>query len=61
LRFTIEIMREGTVMHRTVVDVIKPLKAKVAADRLLSAWEKRGATVARILNPHGEEIFTLNR
>jgi hypothetical protein len=52
-------MRDGTVMHRTVVDVIKPLKA--AADRLLSAWEKRGATVARILNPHGEEIFTLNR
>jgi hypothetical protein len=54
-------MREGTVIHRTVVDVIKPLKAKVAADRLLSSWEKRGATVARILNPDGEEIFTLNR
>jgi hypothetical protein len=60
LKFTIELLREGAVIHRTVVDEIKPLRAKVAAGHLLSKWKHRGATVARILNPHGEEIFTLD-
>lgn len=61
MKFTVEILRDSAVIHRIVVDVIKPLKAKVVAERLLSAWEKRGATVARVLNPHSEEIFTINR
>jgi hypothetical protein len=33
----------------------------MAAERLLSVWEKSGATVARVLNHNGEEIFTVNR
>jgi hypothetical protein len=61
LKFTIEILRDGSVVDRAVVDLMKPLRAKVAAERLLSAWEKRGATVARVLNRSGEEIFIITR
>jgi len=62
MKFTIEVVRPGEggreqVMHRTTVEEISPRRAKTKADALSLAWRKRGASAARVLNPHGEELY----
>jgi hypothetical protein len=62
MKFTIEIVRAASgegegVLHRTVVDEISPKRAKAKADQLLGGWRGRGASGARILNHHGEELY----
>lgn len=62
MKFTIEIVRAGAggredILHRTTVEEISPKRAKGKADQLLGGWRNRGASGARILNHHGEELY----
>ncbi|MFY9695024.1 MAG: hypothetical protein WA776_22320 [Xanthobacteraceae bacterium] len=63
MKFTIEVVRavEGgaqDVLHRATIDEISPRRAKTKADLLRSVWLGRGATVVRVLNPRGEELYS---
>ena len=63
MRFTIEIVRLNDggsvrVLHRSVVDGISPKWAKTKATTLLDAWRPRGANGTRILNRHGEQLYS---
>jgi hypothetical protein len=61
MRFHIEIARAdnaGTVIvHRTSVDEMSPLRARIKAANLLTLYAGRGANSARVLNDKNEELY----
>jgi hypothetical protein len=62
MKFIIEVVRAGggghaEVLHRATADEISPKRVKVKADLLLDFWRGRGATLARVLNGRGEELY----
>lgn len=63
MKFTIEVVRSvenrrEEVLHRSTIDEISPRRAKAKANQLVRVWNGRGATLARVLNHHGEELYT---
>ncbi|MGH6672777.1 MAG: hypothetical protein ACRECE_05720 [Xanthobacteraceae bacterium] len=64
MKYTIEILRGAAdgheeVLHRTTVEEISPRRTKAKATQLLGGWRHRGASVARVRNHHGEELYRL--
>jgi hypothetical protein len=62
MKFIIEVVRavedgREEVLHRTAVDEISPRRAKTKADHLVRSWSRRGATLARVRNSRGEELY----
>jgi hypothetical protein len=62
MKFIIEVVRTGEhgrteVLHRVEADEISPKWVKVRADQLVTFWRGRGATMARVLNVRGEELY----
>jgi len=64
MRFTVEIFAhsEGTetVLHRTMITAMNPVFARKEARHLLATWKKRKADSARLLNAHGETLYSWN-
>ena len=63
LKFTIEIFTidsdgSETLLHRTRITAITPLGARKEASRLLAAWKNRHANSARVLNVHGDALYS---
>ena len=63
MKFAIEILRANVgartdILHRVTVDEMNPKMARTKAADLLAAWRRRGANAARILNGHGEELYS---
>jgi hypothetical protein len=63
LKFTIEIFKADndgseTVLHRKGITSITPLGARKEARRLLAAWKNRQANSARVLNVHGDALYS---
>ena len=62
MNFTIEIFSTDsdgseTLLHRTTITAINPLRARNEAQHLLAAWKKRKADSARVLNEQGETVY----
>jgi hypothetical protein len=59
VKFTIEIYgADSKVLHRTIVVAINPLIARKKAVQLFVEWEKRKAAGVRVLNAHGETLYS---
>jgi len=62
MKYTIEILRDAAdgreqLLHRATVEEISPRWVKTRAKQLLGGWRHRAASVARVLNRHGEELY----
>ncbi len=49
-----------TLVHETTISVISPHGARKEAHRLLTAWKKRGANSARVLNGQAQALYRLD-
>jgi hypothetical protein len=63
VKFTIEIYSIGddgsseTILRRTTIVAINPLRARKEAQYLLSAWKRRHANGARVINSQGQTVY----
>jgi len=58
MKFKLEIRRGTEVVHQSTIADIASWRAQRHAEGIFSAWKKRGADNARLLNAYNQEIFS---
>jgi hypothetical protein len=58
MKFIVEISADKGVLHRTVIEAMRPARAKAQAYFIFKRWQSRGANNVQIVNQRGETLYS---